>query len=199
MKFSKKVILLVFVFAYQITFAQSIKHSVGATIENLVGDVTNSGTKSQVYITQLYATYFPRYNVFEGMKTSLSVGSPLSLGIALADVDNGSDFGVAFGYDLPLVLDYNFGFKATDNESEGKKLGGYVGTGFSYSKIMISKTTNSNFTGTSYGPLFRAGIRFGNKKDESWGNKAVEINFYYKPGLEKEKYTSFGSAVLMNF
>jgi hypothetical protein len=72
------------------------------------------------------------------------------------------------------------------------------GVGFGYNKITISKTSNSNFTGVSYGPLFRAGIRFGNKKNSSWGDKAIDVNFYFKQGLEKEKYVSFGSAVLIN-
>ena len=178
--------------------AQKIMQSYGATIQNLVGNQTVRGTTSQVYITQVYGTYFPRYNFVENQKSSISIGLPISLGIALAESDNSTDVGIAFGFDLPVVLDYNFGFKATNEETEGKKLGGFVGCGFGYNKINISKSTSSNFTGVSYGPIFRAGVRFGSSKVESWGNKAIEINFYFKPGLEKEKYTSFGSAVLLN-
>ena len=194
----QKLLCLGFILFVNYGMAQKIMHSYGGTIENLVGDVTVRGTTSQIYITQLYGTYFPRYNIVEKPKSSLSVGLPLSLGIALADVSDGEDYGLAFGFDIPVVMDFNFGFKATSEATDGKKLGGYVGVGFGYNKIVISKTSNSNFTGVSYGPIFRTGIRFGKKEDKSWGNKAVEVNFYFKPGLEKEKYTSFGSAVLLN-
>lgn len=194
----QKFFLLFFIIVSKCSLAQKIMHSYGTTIENLVGYVTKRGTTSQIYITQLYGTYFPRYNFVEMSKSSLSIGLPLSIGVALANVDNGEDFGVVFAYDLPIVLDFNFGFKAIAEDTDGKRLGGYIGAGFGYNKISISKTSNSNFTGVSYGPLFRTGIRFGNKKDASWGNKAIEINFYFKPGLEKEKYTSFGSAILLN-
>ena len=194
----QKSLLVLFILFANYCTAQKIMHSYGGTIQNLIGDQTVRGTTSQVYITQLYGTYFPRYNFIENTKTSLSIGLPLSIGVALADVSDGEDFGVAFGFDIPVVLDFNFGFKASSEETDGKKLGGYVGVGFGYNKIVISKTTNSDFTGVSYGPMFRTGIRFGKKDDASWGNKAVEVNFYFKPGLEKEKYTSFGSAVLLN-
>jgi hypothetical protein len=194
----KFVFILLIILNVKYSHGQKIMHSYGATVENLVGNVTNRGTTSQAYITQLYGTYFPRYNFIGNAKTSLSIGLPLSIGVALADVNEGQDFGVAFGFDLPIVLDFNFGFKATTDDTDGKKLGGYAGAGFGYNKIAISKTSNSDFTGVSYGPLFRAGIRFGNKKNSSWGEKAVEINFYFKQGLEKQKYVSFGSAVLIN-
>ena len=194
----QKLLCLLFILFVNYCTAQKIMHSYGGTIENLIGYQTVRGTTSQVYLTQLYATYFPRYNLLGKNKTSLSVGLPLSAGIALADVSDGEDYGLAFGFDVPVVLDFNFGFKATPDADVNKNIGGYVGVGFGYNKITISKTANSDFTGVSYGPLFRTGIRFGKKGDASWGNKAVEVNFYFKPGLEKEKYTSFGSAVLLN-
>jgi hypothetical protein len=41
-------------------------------------------------------------------------------------------------------------------------------------------------------------IKFGNKNNSSCDGKAIDINFYFKQGLEKEKYISFGIAILIN-
>ena len=58
---------LLLIFGFNCSKAQKFMQSYGATIQNLVGNQTVRGTTSQVYITQVYGTYFPRYNFVENL------------------------------------------------------------------------------------------------------------------------------------
>ena len=98
--------------------------------------------------------------------------------------------GISFAYDLPATLDYNIGFKST-NEND-KKFGGYFGVGFGYFKVSVSGSQYSDFKGAAYGPLFRSGIRFFLPKD----NTALTVGMYYKKGLEKSRLNTIGFNVL---
>ncbi len=116
-------------------------HSYGATISVISG--------SGITLSQTSVCYFPRYTFAEAENTSFSVGLPVALGIGISNNAYG-DAGVAFAYDLPAVVDYNVGCKSSaDNEAT---FGGYLGLGFGYYKINISKSAYSNFSGATYGP-----------------------------------------------
>jgi len=87
------------------------------------------------------------------------------------------------------------GCKSTsDNDNN---FGGYVGLGFGYYKVSISQSSYSNFSGASYGPIVRGGIRFGSA-NESWNGHGVTVGVFYKKGLEKDKLNTFGFNVLLD-
>lgn len=173
--------------------AQSIMQSFGATISGLSGKINTQYSSSGFSMTQTNLTYFPRYNFIENDNSSVSIGAPVGIGIGLATNTFGSDVGVAFAYDLPLVLDYNIGCKSTmENENT---FGGYFGVGFGYYKVNISGSSYSDFKGTSYGPMLRGGVRIGSDK-ESWSGHGITIGIFYKEGLEADKLKTFGFNVL---
>lgn len=140
-------------------------------------------------------SYFPRFIVAQSDNSSVSVGVPLGLGVGLSSDLNGNDAGVFFSYDLPLVVDYNIGCKSTpDNEST---FGTYFGAGFGYHKTIIKASENSDFKGATYGPLVRAGVRFG-PPQEIFRGQAITVGLYFKKGIEKSKTTTFGFSALVD-
>lgn len=175
--------------------AQKFMHSYGATISVLTGNVTTSYSTSSFTLQQTNLTYFPRYNFVENDISSISVGAPVGIGIGIAANTNGSDAGVAFAYDLPIVIDYNIGCKSTRENDQN--FGGYFGLGFGYYKVSISQSSYSDFKGATYGPLVRAGVRIGSS-NESWNRHAVTIGLFYKKGMEKDKLTTIGFNVLLD-
>jgi len=195
---SKKILIL-FLFLSQTldqVQGQKLMHSLGGTVSLITGKVNNPNETYKFSMQQTTFTYFPRYNFFETKKYSISIGAPIGVGIGVASNDFDSDFGIAFAYDLPIVLDFNMGGKSTmDNK---KKFGGFFGTGFGYSRVNISKSEFSDFTGSSLGPIIRAGVRFGSNR-ESWGDKSITLGFNYKKGIDKQKLSTFGANVLLDF
>ncbi len=191
----KKNCFLLFAFSCfsSVLFAQNFMHSVGATISAIVGDVkTNNGSES-FGLSQTNFTYFPRYNFIENQNSSLSVGAPLGIGIAIVRSTIGDDAGISFAYDIPVVVDFNIGCKSTpDNENS---FGGYLGAGFGYYKINISNSSYLNYSGATYGPLLRGGFRFRLPSD----SHPISIGMYYKSGMESDKLKTFGFNVLYDF
>jgi hypothetical protein len=173
--------------------AQSVMQSFGATISVLYGKITTPYSSESFALSQTNFTYFPRLNFVENDNSSISIGAPVGVGIGIVRSTGYSDVGISFAYDLPVVLDYNIGCKSTpDNENN---FGGYVGAGFGYYRVNVSKSENSDFTGISYGPIFRGGVRIGSSQD-SWKGHALTIGMYYKKGLEKDKFKTIGFNVL---
>ena len=165
-------------------------HGLGATISILFGkDGLNDFSLAQTNFC-----YFPRINITQTDESSLSIGAPIGIGVGIASNTYGDDAGIAFAYDLPVVVDYNFGCKSTKNSQ--KNFGGYVGLGFGYYNVSISQSAYSDFTGTTYGPMGRAGIRF--SKDH-WDGKGITIGLFYKKGLEEQKLQTVGFNVLADF
>ena len=189
------VLLLALVLLISNSNAQKLMHSYGATISILTGKVKTPYSSSSYTLEQTNITYFPRYNFTENENSSLSIGAPVGIGIGIATNTSGSDAGVAFAYDLPVVIDYNIGCKST-RENE-KNFGGYFGLGFGYYKVSISQSQYSDYKGETYGPLVRAGVRFGSA-NESWKGHAVSVGLFYKKGMEKDKLTTIGFNVLVD-
>jgi hypothetical protein len=181
-------------------FAQSFMHSLGATIMFGNGKSVDdgSGGSSTPTIGLNALTYYPRINLVESDNSSVSVGVPLSLGFQ-GSVNSQTGSSIVFGYDLPLAVDYNMGHKSTPENEAG--FGGYIGAGFGYTHTSVS--ISDNFLGdyaataNSYGPMVRAGIRFG----FPWGEKEMSytIGGWYKFGLEKEGYKTIGINLLWDF
>ena len=184
------------IFVYNRLPAQSFMHSIGATISIMDARIHDSwGSSYSISTMQTNFSYFPRYNFAESDNTSVSIGLPLGAGIGISD--NGlSDYGVAFAFDIPAVVDYNFGYKSTlENDS---RVGGYLGAGFGYYRITVSKSSYSDFTGVSYGPMARAGFRFTTPRNRENGH-GVTVGLFYKKGLEKEKFNTYGCNVYFDF
>ncbi|MBS1946390.1 MAG: hypothetical protein JST47_01350 [Bacteroidetes bacterium] len=175
--------------------AQKLMHGFGLTISALQGTLHEGSGYESFSVEQNNLTYFPRYNFVENENSSISIGAPIGIGLGIASNTFGNDAGVIFSYDLPIVIDYNIGCKSTmENESS---FGGYFGAGFGYNKVNISRSSYSDFDGSSYGPLFRAGVRFGSA-NESWHGHGVTVGAFYKMGLEKDKLHTIGLNVLFD-
>jgi hypothetical protein len=151
------------------------------------------GNSESISLTESNLTWFPRFNFVENENSSISIGAPIGVGIGITTNTYGGDAGVQFSYDLPVVLDYNIGCKSTSDNTA--TFGGYFGVGFGYNKVNISESSYSDFNGSSYGPLFRAGCRIGSSK-ESWNGHGVTVGVYYKIGLESNKLHTIGFNVL---
>ncbi len=177
---------------FQPIMAQSLMHSFGATMTLLTGQQADSYSSSRLTMTQTYLSYFPRYNFVEGGNSSISIGAPVGLGVGLATNTYGGDIGVAFSYDLPLVIDYNIGFKSS-YENDGT-FGGYLAAGFAYNYVSVSASKYSDFKTTTYGPIFRGGVRIGSVQ-ESWGGHGITIGVFYKKDLQENPFDSFGMNV----
>ena len=173
--------------------AQSLMQGFGSTISVLFGKIERPFSSYTLTLQQTNFTYFPRYNFVENDNSSVSIGLPVSVGLGIASNRFADDAGLYFSYDLPAVVDYNFGCKSTmDNE---ETFGGYFGAGFGYNKISISKSQESDFNGASYGPLLRGGVRI-SSTSESWAGRALTIGLFYKKGMEKDKLTTIGFNVM---
>ncbi len=173
-------------------YSQNLMHAFGTNISVLNGK-TGGGTLT---MAQTNLSYFPRYNFVENENSSISVGLPLGIGVGIMSNTYGNDAGIAFAYDLPVVLDYNIGCKSTiDNENN---FGGYFGLGFGYYKVNISHSSYSDFNGASYGPIARAGVRF-SSSNENWYGHGITVGLFYKKGLEKDKFTTIGFNVLLDW
>lgn len=188
--------LLLLVGLATVAQAQHFTNSAGLTFEYIYGTVGGAAPKSNnLILTPYYITYSPRFNMLETGSTSLSIGAPVGIYIGgYSGTVNYSQFGFSstindsgwlFGYELPVVLDFNLGKGAIrDNDS---RLGAYIGTGYSYSRFNIFGSHYSNYHGTSIGPLIRGGVRL------RLGASAIgSFGMFYKQGREHEQFKTIG-------
>jgi len=190
--------VLTFIISISVSAQGRFMHSVGATISVLDGndketDSWGNTTSNQIMVVQTNVSYFPRYNLLEMPNSSLSVGMPVGAGIGIFENQEASDVGIGFAFDIPVVVDYNIGCKSTN--SNEKNFGGYFGLGFGYYNVQIKASQYSNFNGSTYGPMFRSGIRFGSG---SWGGQAVTFGLFYKMGIEKTKFSTYGANIYLD-
>lgn len=188
-------IAIIFLFTCQ-SFSQSFMHSIGGTPTLLVSKENPETGSEKFSIFQTVITYFPRLNFISNENSSVSIGAPVGVGFGVVKDLGGNADGFSFAYDLPVVVDYNFGFKSTP-EAEGN-FGGYLGAGFGYFKVNVSNSSFGNFSGATHGPILRGGIRFGSSS-EAWGGHGLTIGLNYKKGIEKSKLSTYGIAVLYDF
>lgn len=174
--------------SFQSLTAQSLMHSFGITTSIMQGK-TSAYDQSNFSLRQMYFSYFPRYNFVENDNSSISIGAPVGIGFGGARNTYAGDIGLAFAYDLPLVIDYNIGCKSTYENDQ--TFGGYLGAGFGYNYVSISGSSHSDFKGSSYGPIFRAGVRIGSVQ-ESWAGHGITIGLFYKKDLQENPFNSFG-------
>ncbi|MGH2643819.1 MAG: hypothetical protein ACRDE2_07725 [Chitinophagaceae bacterium] len=150
---------------------------------------------SSFELEQFNLTYFPRYNFIERDNSSVSVGLPVGFGLGLVIENYGNPGSIAGGFDVPVVLDYNIGYKSTmDNDS---RFGGYFGVGFGYLKDFLDKNDNLGFTGAIYGPMIRGGFRFGGSGN-NWDGHGLTAGIFYKEGIESMKMHTLGFNMMYN-
>lgn len=186
-------LLAILLLASRCLSAQEFMQAFGVKMSVLAGTVSDEGSGSDVAIQVNELSYFPRYNFLEGDDASLSIGFPLGAGIGIARNSDFSDVGILLAYDLPVALDFNFGNKSTlDN---GRGFGGYAGIGYGYSKVQISGSSYSDFRGAVYGPLVRAGVRFGSASP-AWNGHSLDIGLYLKKGMGSDNLYVGGFNIL---
>lgn len=184
-------------------FAQMTFSDVGASLFFGTGKLTKQGETVTLDASFAGLTWYPRYIFSETGSGSLSIGIPLSLG-ASGSVNSRTGGNFSFGLDIPVAVDYNFGFGAFPDEESDAGFGGFLGAGFGYTTT-ASSTTDDYTTGywdetdfsksKSYGPMLHAGVRF----PIMGGSNAITIRLSYKKGLEEAKYNFFGGTLLYRF
>lgn len=168
---------------------QKFSHEIGASLALVVweekteipeGFYPDEDIKENASVLYPMLTYSPRYSFLQMKKSSVSISAPVSIGGGLARNYATDDLGFAFTYDLPLVVDYNFGSGSLPETESG--VGGYLGGGFSYQYFSISGSIASDLKKSTSGPLIRGGVRFSN----------MSLGLYFRPGSEEPAYTTFG-------
>jgi hypothetical protein len=187
--------ILLFFFLQTRTIAQQFMQSAGASVSLMHTHGSFDGVTESLDFVLTDLTYFPRINLVSDNHSSISLGLPVSVGVGFASDYTSKGKGVYWAFDLPLVVDYNLGCKSTSANKE--KFGGYIGTGFGYTHTNWTFNGSSSAYVDSYGPLIRGGFRFGFPASEI--SEGLTVGLFYKLGLEKEKYKTYGFTVLIDF
>lgn len=160
---------------------------------------TASGTTLSEHTTRLNylgASYFIRMVLVKRNNRSFSIGSPVTLGVSWATLNNSYSYSIVssaapvgvpgsgskkphFALELPIVLDHNIG--AGSSPGNKKKFGAYFGAGAAYTYTSISLSDGSNRTVDSYDPLLRMGIRVGAHKPFTLG---LSYKWNFQLGLQ---------------
>jgi hypothetical protein len=191
----KKSILFILVLLVSCaSYAQRFMQSAGVNFLIMNAKIDNSSGKYSLTNAFTNLTYFPRYNILETDGSSVSIGAPVGAGIGISGGTGSGDASVYWGVDLPAVIHYNIGKKSTPDNDQN--FGGYLGGGFGYTLTNWSDGSSTEKI-NSYGPMVRAGVRFGKFNDDS--DVSICIGLSYKIGLETEKFKTYGIQVLMDF
>jgi hypothetical protein len=166
--------------------AQFVKSDVGASIFVGVGKASVTGAPKPS--SSFYgASWYPRYIV----NSNISIGVPLTLGFSGSSNSRTGASG-SFGLDLPIAVDYNFGYGADGNtEDSDASFGGFAGGGFGYTIAAESDPYYGSSSAKTYGPMVHGGVRF-----PIQGTKSITVMVSAKLGLDKLKYNFFGGTLL---
>lgn len=173
-------------------FLQSVGASGSVMRATLKGPLGKSG---RFGMTHLHLNYFPRANFPINYYSSISTGVLLGVGAGFINNDFLSVKGTYLSYDIPLVIDYNVGYKAA--EAGDDHIGFYFGMGGGYTATQRDTLGVTSFKANSFGILARAGIRIDFEiQDKTSG---ISIGFFHKIGMGEEKYKTSGLNVLVDF
>jgi hypothetical protein len=193
----KKIVLFLSIYLAIATTlaAQNILHSVGASAATMWSTLHGSQRQGPFNLKTVYVTYFPRINfpIYEG--ASLSLGSPLSVGFGSMNNELFEAKGTALSYSIPLVLDYNNGFKS--GEPGDDLFGFYFGAGLDYTATQFDSLGVTTAKSKDVGILIRGGARFGFFGDERHGG--VTIGLFHKAGFSTDRFKTAGINVLFDF
>jgi hypothetical protein len=194
MKKKATILLVLTCWAGTAIFAQAFMQSAGVNFSIMTAKIATASNRYTATVSFANLTYFPKFTVTESENSSVSIGIPVGLGIGIASDVLGGETTVYYGVDLPLAVDFNMGRKSTNENEDG--FGWYIGSGFGYT---LTNWTDGSSTEklNSYGPLFRAGVRFTAGSDHpEW---ATTVGLSFKPGLESTKFKTFGIGVFIDF
>ncbi len=173
--------------------AQTSFRSIGATMPLAFRKVSTATDK---YTDGYYLTMFSygfRKNLSETETSSFSIGPVFSIGAGISNNGGGSQF--IYSGDVQLWGDYNKGIGAV--AEPGKNNGFYTGLGFGVSYTGVDGGGIDEISnGMHYGPMGRVGFRFGvyNKRKDMY--KPLSVSLYYKHGIEKAHWKTFGFHIL---
>lgn len=176
--------------------AQQFLHSAGVSGSvmraTLKGPLGRSG---RFEMTHIHLNYFPRANFPINYYSSISAGVLLGVGAGFINNNFLSVKGTYLSYDVPLVIDYNVGYKAA--EAGDDHIGFYFGMGGGYTATQRDTLGVSSAKASSFGILARAGVRI----DLEIQNKTagISMGFFHKIGMGEEKYKTSGLNVLIDF
>ena len=192
--------LLITIFLLLITFAgysQSFMQSAGATGSvmraTLKGPLGKSG---RFGMTHIHLNYFPRINFPLNSYTSISAGVPLGIGLGIMNNNFLNVKGTYLSYDIPLVIDYNMGFKAAEVDDE--TIGFYFGLGFGYMSTQRDTLGVTSFKANSAGILARIGVRLSLDENDR-NSRGISFGLYHKIGMGEEKFKTSGLNVMLDF
>jgi hypothetical protein len=179
--------LIIFSFCLLQVEAQ-VTQTLGATLPFGIRKYnTDYGSGTDAYY-MVMASYGFRYNLSENDHSSFSIGPLFSAGGGLYSDSYGGGF--LYSGDLQAWADYNIGMGAVQDPP--KNTGVYFGAGFGGSYTGADGEAIDENNGISYGPMLRVGFKFG-VMDTPLG-----VGLYYKHGLEKAKWKTFGFHVLVD-
>lgn len=142
-------------------------------------------TEHTTRLNYLGVSYFARMVLVKRDNRSFSIGSPVTLGISWATLNDSYSYSMIssvappvgttgsgskkphVALELPIVLDHNIG--AGSSPGNKKSFGAYFGAGAAYTYTSISLSDGSNRKVDSYDPLVRAGIRLGAHQPFTFG------------------------------
>ncbi len=179
-----------------ITVNAQFNHSVGAGIVYGTGKLPAGAIDYGEVPTILgYGIFYhPRFNITESERSAIGIGIPLTFGLS-GSTNSREGGNLSIIADLPLVVDYNFGAGSSVDNEDG--FGAFIGAGFGYTYSNQTYTYDYGFgvtdyeqyKGTSYGPLAHGGIK-------AYINERVYfLRAFYKIGMEKQKFKTFGISV----
>lgn len=129
-------------------------------------------------VKQIGIVYSIRKDLVKWRWGSISVGSPMMLGISFTNRYRSIDFdgtkrdtitgkkGGHLAFEIPVVADLNIGLHSASDDSK-RSLGIYVGGGYQYSYTKVY-TSVGKVPFDSFDPVFRAGIRMGKAWETRW-------------------------------
>ncbi len=177
-------------------YSQQFMQSVGASGSIMRATLKGPlGTGGRFGMSFLQANYFPRVSFPVNYFTAISVGIPFGIGAGFIDNNFLSVKGTYLSYDIPLVVDYNVGYKASEPGDD--HLGFYFGLGGGYTGTKRDTLGVTGYKANSFGILARAGVRIDFElQDKTTG---LSIGIFHKIGMGEEKFKTSGLNVLIDF
>lgn len=195
----KKLFVLLFLLLaiHEFSYSQYFFQSTGASASVTSATLARASVQAQgkFSMTNIHFTYFPRLNLPISDYTSLSVGAPLGVGATFISNDFMNVTGTYLSYDIPIVIDYNFGFKSTIDPGD-EQFGYYFGMGYSMTNVSLDSISDTKFKPKSSGMLLRSGIRLAFPYSER--KSGISLGLYYKFGMGDEKFQTLGANFLVD-
>jgi hypothetical protein len=177
--------------------AQDFMHSVGVSGATMWATLHGKQRQGPFDLQTGYVTYFPRisFPIMEG--AAISAGVPLSIGIGTMNNALFDAKGKTLSYDIPIVIDYNNGFKSGPPGDD--LFGFYFGVGFGYTATNFDSIGVTSARSKDVGFLIRGGARFGFFKVNDEDHYGITLGVFHKAGLSTDRFKTVGINLLFDF